>query len=109
MARSRRQTPLDAGEAVCEGIEHALGRAGGAREVERVGDDGARGGEIPRAVLVELRELLPWPGIEQLALPRGIPQRARRRPARRALLPPRQAQPYPVRHLAGESCLERNA
>src|SRR2546427_656947 len=103
------QRPPGAPEPMAEGRQHPVGGAGGARQVQRVGDDDAGGGKVSRAVLLELRELLPRPRIEELALAGDVPQRARRLPARRALLPPRQAQPHPVRRLAGQSPLQRRA
>src|SRR5262249_50596794 len=83
------------------------GRACRARELQRVSDDRARGEEIPRAMLVEFRELLPRPGIEQVTLACGIPQLARAVPTSGALLPPRQTTPDPVRGVAVEAGVER--
>src|SRR5215475_3341244 len=94
---------------MAEGLQHPLRGAGGAREIQGVGDDGPCGGEIARAMLVELGELFPRAGIEELALAGDIPKLTRRLPAGGALLPQRQTQSDPVRGLAIEPGVQRRA
>ena len=86
--------------------DHAFGHRRPAGEGQRLAGDPPRRGEVAGAVLVELRELLPGLPIEPRALPRDLPERARRLPARGALFPARQTQAHSVgggaREVGGE-------
>ena len=96
-------------EAVGEGIEDARGSAGRARQAERVLHDAPGCRQVAGAMLVVLRELFPGPRIEELVLPRGVPQCTGRVPAGCPLLPPGQAQPRPARDGLGQAGRERRA
>src|SRR5581483_4358358 len=83
---------------------HRRARGG---EVEGAEDDGARGREVARAVLVEFRELLPRPRVERRRRAGAFPQRPGGGPAGASLLPPREPKPYGMRERAVEAGRQR--
>src|SRR5436309_4193635 len=98
---------LQARQPVREGVDHSWRRAREVGELERLRDGRARRGEVPPAMLVKLRELLPGLPIERAVTCGDLPERARPVPPGGALLPARQAQAHPVGDGAREVAAER--
>src|SRR4029453_3805733 len=88
-AAGARHAALQPAEPVREGADRLQRRAGGLGQTQRVLDHGARRDEVAAPVLVELRQLLPWPRIEPGVTFRLFPERAGGGPAGEALFPPR--------------------
>src|SRR5262249_18647947 len=105
-AGSARHAPLQPAEPVREGADRPPRRGGGLGQAERVLDHGARGDEVAAAVLVELRELLPWPRIEFGVTLGFFPERAGGVPAGEALFPARQVEADSLRRRTGEPGVE---
>src|SRR5438132_735123 len=93
---------LQARQPVREGVDHSWRRAREVGELERLRDGRARRGEVPPAMLVKLRELLPGLPIERAVTCGDLPERARPVPPGGALLPA-----HPVGGGAREVAAER--
>src|SRR5262245_2621476 len=96
-----RHAAFQPAEPVGEGADRSQRSAGGLGQAQGVLDHSARGDEVAAAMLVELRQLLPWPRIEPGVTLRFFPQRAGGVPAGETLFPARQVEADRLRGLAG--------